>query len=510
MAGAALIDFADVVEEGLKVRATATLRLDDGVEHSTTFVVHPVPGDEVAPPPPTHRAALLALLPVALRLGVSVHLNGPLDDVTLSGVREWQHALARWVPDRFSAVTITAEDVIEDLPPPRFRGGVTSFSGGLDSAFAMLRPGSDGRERENDLAAGLMIHGFDIPLAQQESFDLARARAEAMVASAGAHLRVVESDLFRLLDEADLRFGEEVHGIWLASMLACVEIDYDHTVIPSSYPYHRPTIPWGSSPTTDNLLGSRHRPLRHDGAGYDKFDKTSIVAPVDAVQKHIRVCWEGVDKHRNCGHCWKCMVTQVAFWLNDVPELPAFDDPCTVEDLRRVAVDGYRGALAEHFIEVATDKDRPDIIDALREALEFGRAEERLARQTSDLADGAAFAWLQLFARLVREQNFDAARYLFHPHCRSFGTLAVETTDRDQLVDQQWIPTWTTTRGFSVDPGSVHVESGGDLRILTARWSSLGASDGTDFARHGRCTFVLREVGETLRAVHSHFSLDPN
>ena len=126
------------------------------------------------------------------------------------------------------------------------------------------------------------------------------------------------------------------------------------------------------------------------------------------------------------------------------------------------------------------------------------------------LADGAAFAWLQLFARLVREQNFEAARYLFHPHCRSFGTLAVETTDRDQLVDQQWIPTWTTTRGFSVDPGSVHVESGGDLRILTARWSSLGASDGTDFARHGRCTFVLREVGETLRAVHSHFSLDPN
>lgn len=510
MLGTAEIDWVDVVHEGSTVRATATLRLDGGGQHSTTFVVHAVPGEDDAPSPPSHRVALLALLPVALRLGTNVHVNGPIDDVTLAGVREWQHALARWVPERFTPVTITAEAVLEDEPPPRFSGGVTAFSGGLDSAFALLRPAADGEARENDLVAGMMVHGFDLPLDQPETFALARARAEAMVSSAGAHLRVVESDLFRLLDEVDLRFGEEVHGIWLASALACVELDYDHTVIPSSYPYHRPKIPWGSGPTTDNLLGSRHRPLRHDGAGFDKFDKTSIVARVDAVQKHIRVCWEGPEKHRNCGHCWKCMVTQVAFWLNGVPDPPAFDEPCTVEDLRRLSVDGYRGALAEHFIEVASGIGLTDIVEALREALRQGRAEERLVRQVSDLADGAAFAWLQLFARLVREKNFEAARHLFHPDCRSFGTLAAEVTDREQLVEQQWRPAWTSTRGFSVDPGSVHVESGGDLRIVTARWSSLGSSDdGTDFARHGRCTFVLRQVDETLSAVHSHFSLDP-
>lgn len=509
MTGRAEIEWADVATSGTTARATAVLRLADGREHRASFVVHAVPGDDRPPAPPPHRAALLAMLPVALREGVDVHVRGAVDDVTLANLAEWQHILARWVPDRFQAVAITADSTIVEGAPPRFDGGVTAFSGGLDSAFALLRKGPDGETRANRLSAGMMVHGFDVPLDEPEVFASARARSEAMVAATGAHLRVVETDIMHLLDDADLRFDQEVHGIWVAAALACVEADYDHTVIPSSYPYQRPRIPWGSTPTGDNLLGSRHRPVRHDGAGFDKFDKVRGVAGETVVLKNLRVCWAGQEKDRNCGHCWKCSVTQVALWLNGASDPPCFHDPCTLDELREVSVDGYRGALVQHYVDVARAQGRGDLVEVLEDALRHRRSEAIEAAPAAAGSDGAAYAWLQLFARLVREQNLDAARDLFDPKVRSFGTRVVESRDRETLVAEQWAPIWSTTRGFSIDPASVHIESGGDLWVLTARWSSLGALDGLDIARHGRCTFVLRQEVGLIRAVHSHFSLDP-
>lgn len=509
MTGRAEIDWADVTTSDTAVRATAVLRFADGAEHRATFVVHAVPGDERPPAAPTHRAALLSLLPVALRNGVDVHVRGAVDDVTLANLREWQHILARWVPERFRAVAITADSTVVDAAPPRFEGGVTAFSGGLDSAFALLRRGPDGERRANTLAAGMMVHGFDVPLDRPDVFASARARSEAMASAAGAHLRVVETDIMRLLDDADLRFGEEVHGIWLAAALACVEADYDHSVIPSSYPYQRPKVPWGSTPTGDNLLGSRHRPVRHDGAGFDKFDKVRGIAGESVALKHLRVCWAGAEKDRNCGHCWKCSVTQVALWLNGAPDPACFHEPCTLDELRTLSVDGYRGALVQHYVDVARTQGRTDLVEVMEDALRRGQAAERELVQADAQSDGAAYAWLQLFSRLVREQNLDAASEQFHPDVRSFGTRVVESRDRDTLVTSQWAPIWATTRGFSIDPATVDIESGGDLWVITARWSSLGTVDDLDVARHGRCTIVLRQELGLLRAVHSHFSLDP-
>lgn len=132
-----------------------------------------------------------------------------------------------------------------------------------------------------------------------------------------------------------------------------------------------------------------------------------------------------------------------------------------------------------------------------------------------DSPDAAAQAWMEEFAACVRRRDIDAGRRLFDPACSSFGARAEHLVDLDDLVARQWHPTWTTTRGFVLVDESLSVASSADRSVVVvmALWASDGVrGDGSTFRRRGRCTIVLRADAEArhgLRAIHTHFSLDP-
>lgn len=120
--------------------------------------------------------------------------------------------------------------------------------------------------------------------------------------------------------------------------------------------------------------------------------------------------------------------------------------------------------------------------------------------------DPRATAWLDSFAACVRERDTERARPLFDDNCISYGTRIAEADGLDMLVEHQWTPIWNSTSGFDFDADSIRTRSSedGSLLMVAARWSSYGAA-----LRHGRCTFVLRDAGERVVALHSHFSLVP-
>lgn len=122
-------------------------------------------------------------------------------------------------------------------------------------------------------------------------------------------------------------------------------------------------------------------------------------------------------------------------------------------------------------------------------------------------------AWLDEWVDCIRSVDIDRARPLFAPDCLCFGTRGEVLRGLDDLVDHQWRPTWTTTRGFTFDADdSLDVEPDG-ATVAVRRWRSDGVRpDGTTFARTGRATIVLRHdpgAPHGLRAVHTHFSLSP-
>jgi len=129
-------------------------------------------------------------------------------------------------------------------------------------------------------------------------------------------------------------------------------------------------------------------------------------------------------------------------------------------------------------------------------------------RPTSALP--SVHAWLATFAAAVRDRDYDAGRALFADDALGCGTRSPWMVGLDRLVDEQWKPIWSVTRGFRFDDDTIHGDIRGETAWVAASWRSEGRrSSGDWFERCGRATFVLTWDGSAWRAVHSHFSLRP-
>lgn len=364
------IEQHDPVVHDDQVVLTGSMTYGSGSRAEVTFEFTAPPGADHRP---SARPSLLAFLIPAMRIGDPVVVRQWVDPVTVLNLAEWQEAVATWSPHRLHPVPIVVEADPVPAPVPRFAGGLTTFSGGVDSSFTLVRNTVGTTDpvayRRAPLAAGLMIHGFDIALEDEAVFESAFERSRTILEGFGLDAYRLRTDVRRFEVDFTCDWPHETHGIWLAAGLACLETYFTHTVLPSTYPYHQQQLPWASNPLTDPLLGSWSRPLWHDGAAFDKLAKVDAVAHHPLVQQYLRVCWEGGRLDRNCGHCWKCRTTQACFWLNGVPAPACFHEPCAVDELAEIAVDGYRGLLVEQMRLRAAASGHPELADALARAL---------------------------------------------------------------------------------------------------------------------------------------------
>lgn len=382
-----------------RTRIEGELRTPDGRRHTTFFEFsHP----EGAEPARRARPFLLAFLLPAMRIGVPLVLDTPVDRAELENLLEWQGAWARWRPRRLRVVPILApekpaEPVPALAPDVSGRGAITAFSGGVDSCFSAwrhTRPEAPERsERRIRLGAGLTVHGFDVPLDQPETFDRVWERSKHLLSTFGLEAFWLRTDVRRLEGAFGCAWETEAHGLWLAAALACLEPWYEGTVIPSTYPYARLRLPWGSNPIGDPLLGSEDRPCRHDGATHTKLDKIRAMAADPAVAQGVRVCWEGTQLDRNCGGCFKCITTQVCFWLSGVARPAAFPARCGLGDVALLPVKNMQNDHLVAQIEAeARAQDRRSLARALRTARTRARF-RRVGSSWHRRAKGWAKTW---------------------------------------------------------------------------------------------------------------------
>jgi ketosteroid isomerase-like protein len=119
--------------------------------------------------------------------------------------------------------------------------------------------------------------------------------------------------------------------------------------------------------------------------------------------------------------------------------------------------------------------------------------------------------WLEAFAAAVRARDFGAGRSLCESGIFSFGTVAAIACGLDELESHQWREVWGATTGFAFDIAAMQCGGGLDCFWVAAPWSSSGQEGSRKaFERHGRATIVLHKSGESLLAVHTHFSLVPS
>jgi hypothetical protein len=335
---------------------------------------------------------LVLLAPLAIHVGEALRLPAPVDRELLGDVHELMRVWHSWYP-QLKPVPIEAETAT-----PRVDTQATAtaamFSGGVDAWFTLLTNNGPsavpGARPIDDL---LCVWGFDVPLDRPDEYRAMHDTLTAAVDGLGAALVSVATNLrqtrwWRLAD-----WGRVAHGCALASIAHALEGRYARLLIPSTHRYNDP-IPWGSHPLTDHLMSSSTLQVIHDGAGFNRVEKTSFIADSPAAMGSLQVCWES-NRFQNCGKCSKCYRTMATLYLlaklDRCPRFPAgsFDPEKLVYMFS--ADDSDRAFMLE-VLELALSRQRQDVARAIKRSFPRSRRIAPLLRLARSM-EHKPFVW---------------------------------------------------------------------------------------------------------------------
>lgn len=298
--------------------------------------------------PSVHRSALssnsdpflVATVLLAMTKASKLIIHGKVSTSLLRNVAEFQAAWSSWLP-QCHEVPMEAEVEQELNIHPR-AAAIAAFSGGVDSSYTAFRHGTRrlGR-RTQPLQAGLFIHGFDIPLAQPETFQRALQKATKMLESLNLFTIPMATN-FRQVMDAKIAW-ENSFGTAIASCLLMLQGKFNIGLIPSSYGYQNLSFPYGSNPITDPLLGHEKFCILYDGAEHRRLEKVEVLLNWPEALDSIRVCWQGAQKDRNCCRCEKCIRNILTFRLAGAGLPRCFEQDVTDAQIRQLRLQG--GAL---------------------------------------------------------------------------------------------------------------------------------------------------------------------
>ncbi|ACB76539.1 hypothetical protein [Opitutus terrae] len=336
----------------------------------------------------TRRADPFVLATLIYSLGRigRLEIHGAVSQGLLANVADFQSAYAAFHRVAAAPVRLVAREVVSAATANRTDGGITAFSGGVDSCFSVFRHTSLSElEPKRPLRAALMMHGFDIPLAEPAMFARAATRARTLTESAGVRLFTGATNLRTLPGHWEDTFGTAV-----AAVLTFFQPAFVFGLVPSAQLWQQVHFDHGSNPLTDPLLSSGAFAIVHDGTSFGRIDKLRALAAWPEALRLMRVCWEGRHLDANCGRCEKCLRTMLMLRICGV-DAPAAFPPLDLAALDRLVI-RTRGGLDE-FAYLISEARRRNITEPWVAAAEGAVRRSRRAAWLKARARRAA-GWL--------------------------------------------------------------------------------------------------------------------
>lgn len=286
-------------------------------------------------------AYLIAALLPAMQLNADITVHGSVSRELLANLTELQLVWRKWRPELYFSVAIHVERIRGS--EGRVAGAVVAFSGGADAQFSTYRHMTRQAGYSTQvLLAGVLVHGFDIPLADIQGFAGAERMAAEVLDDLGISLLPVKTNIRGLWNiNWNYYFAAAV-----ASVLCGLDRYAGAGLIGSSEPYDALITPLGSHPITDPLLSSGAFKIIHDGAGFSRSEKIKTISEWSLGVKNLRVCWAGGEHDRNCGVCEKCVRTQLNFIVAGVLNPLCFNTPLETSSFKSIVISS-EGARAE-------------------------------------------------------------------------------------------------------------------------------------------------------------------
>ena len=263
----------------------------------------------------------MVLIQLAMEEQRTLHVHGQVSRSLLANLEEFCRAWQALRPTEFHQIPFVVEGIVDDHDRRPLPGAVATASGGLDSAFTLWRH-SKGKAGYATLPIRqvVMMDGIELD-GRPEDFRRAVGHNRAMVESLGLNLTVVKTNYRQAIPHGMLL----CYGSLLASCLYHFKGVAGNGLIASGHPYAAPEmIRYGSNALADPLLSSNGFRIHHDGAAYRRLDKMIALADWPEYASHVRVCWQVDSNGLNCGHCEKCLRTNLIQRVLTGTHPPAF------------------------------------------------------------------------------------------------------------------------------------------------------------------------------------------
>jgi 7-cyano-7-deazaguanine synthase in queuosine biosynthesis len=292
---AVIIDGVECAERSGLLERSATVRWAGG-EFRLGVAAPPALADES----PDASGFLAVALPLAMRLGEDVRVEGPVSPELFERTDEIQACYAAWAPF-VRRVRVHAELAAIELPVDD-RNVMGFFSRGVDSVFMAARD----RATKRRLDALVFGDGLE-PLHDPATRAAELRRAQLQCRRIGLPLEIMETNV-RGLTGPIVRDWEDMCGAGLAFVAHALAggVSAVHIAATDSFESIEPA---GTSPLLDPMFSTERLEIVHDTIAFTRLDKIRwLVEHCPDTIDDLKVCYEE-NRPDNCGRCGKCMIT---------------------------------------------------------------------------------------------------------------------------------------------------------------------------------------------------------
>lgn len=332
-------------------------------------------------PAPCNRADGIApaLLHLAMTLGEPLELRGAVCPRLLYGLEQYQEAFRVLFPHHFQRSEIIAREIAPAPAPTECPVVCQAFSGGVDS-FHTLRLHQPGEPAAHGMTVthALLVHGFDVPLADERSFAEMTAAYRPLLAELGVHLLTARTNLREVTAPVHWEIS---HGAAVAFVALSLGPAVGSFLI-SSTQAHFELLPWGSDPRFDHWLSTQRTEFLHYGAHRTRTEKLLEIADWPPAQRGLRVCWEKPEGVKNCCRCSKCLRTMACLkCAGQLANYPTFPLPYERQLLRElIHGDEVVTHAAENLLHVARRLGDAEVIADVEHSLRRSEQHRKLRR----------------------------------------------------------------------------------------------------------------------------------
>jgi len=195
----------------------------------------------------------------------------------------------------------------------------------------------------------MMVHGFDVPLGEQQAFDRAHGDVAGMMRVLGVPLTTVRTNWRELNDK---NWQMEYH-VALTACLYQFRGLANVGVCGAGEDYAQMVVPWGSNPVTNHLLSGGGFQVHTEGLGFTRTGRVRLICDYPEVASKLRVCWEGPITGENCGRCEKCIRTKLNFMASKQEPLCFDRRPTQMQILGLVARNPVQLAFLREILATA-------------------------------------------------------------------------------------------------------------------------------------------------------------